>query len=459
MKRAALLFSVSALAACSSVPRTAELRAPNLAWQEAQTEESAVEDSWWRAFNDPVLDAIVDRVVEGDDIALAAARLDEAVAGLRSNRAALFPDLALQGGASMRKSGDAPPRQDSANGGLGAQWSPDLFGQTRLRASAASRRAAANEADLAAVRLDTRSAAARLYFAIRSAQGQAAAAESSVASLKETLALVEARAAAGLAPEFDVAQARAAFAAAEARPPALRQAETSSRLALEALIGAPSGSLKPLLSPAPLPSPPVADSALAPAFVLARRPDLQSAERRFEAAGFDARAARRDFWPKVTLSGLIGGQSISPENFVSGSGALYNAAAAAAAPVFSFGRLEAARAGADARLAQAMIAYRRQATYALAEVERALAARKDADARSAALSRALAAARDQTDLARERYVAGLSPLLDVLVAERAAFDAEATLVAASADAATAYADLSAAMGLGAEPAPTKLAAQ
>ena len=230
------------------------------------------------------------------------------------------------------------------------------------------------------------------------------------------------------------------------------EAEISARLSLEALIGAPAGSLKAQLAEAAPPKAPQTDMALTPASVLARRPDLQSAERLFTAAGYDARAARRDFWPTITLSGLVGGQSTSPETFVSGSGALYNAASAVAAPIFSFGRLEAARDGADARLKQAMIAYRRAATYALADVERALAARKDAAARQSALTTARDAARDQASLARERYVAGLSPLLDVLVAERAVFDAEAALVIADADAANAYADLSAAMGLGGEDA-------
>lgn len=452
MKRPLLFVATAALAGCSSVPRQADLRTPNAAWIEAETREGDVADAWWRAFDDPVLDAVVARVEQGDDIALASARLDEAVAGLRRARAALLPDLAAQGAGALQKSGGATARRESADGGFAASWSPDLFGQTRLRASAAALRAKASEADLAAARLDARSAAARLYFAIRSAQGQAEAAEDNVASLTETLSLVEARAAAGLAPQFDAAQARAALAAAKARPPALRQAEISARLALEALIGAPAGSLKQALGQTATPKAPQTDAALAPASVLARRPDLQSTERLFAAAGYDARAARRDFWPKVTLSGLIGGQSVSPETFVSGSGVLYNAAASAAAPVFSFGRLEAARDGADARLQQATIAYRRAATYALADVERALAARKDAAARQAALTAALNAARDQASLARERYVAGLSPLLDVLVAERATFDAEAALAIADADAANAYADLSAAMGLGGESA-------
>lgn len=450
MRRALISLSFVAAAGCATAPEVASLRPTPARWSvESAASDAAPDDAWWRGFHDAALDAIIARIDDGDDVAAANARVASAIAGLGDARAALFPDMRAQGTAGVQKNGDEAPRARFASGGLAASWSPDLFGQSRLRAAAARERVRASEADLAAARLDARSIAARLYFAIRNAQGQARAAEARVASLRETLALVRSRARAGLAPDFDAAQAEAALASAEAGPPSLRQAETASRLSLEALIGAAPGELVGLLGPdGAVPQPPDADPGLAPAAVLARRPDLVAAERRLSAAGVDASAARRDFWPRVSLSALIGAQSVSPENFVSGSGLLYNAASQAAAPVLSFGRLEAARDAADARRVEAAIAYRQRATRALAEVERALHARKDAAARVTSSMRAVAAARDQASLARERYVAGLSPLLEVLVAERANFDADASLTIARSDAANAYADVSAAMGLG-----------
>jgi multidrug efflux system outer membrane protein len=184
--------------------------------------------------------------------------------------------------------------------------------------------------------------------------------------------------------------------------------------------------------------------------VLSRRPDLRAAERDLAAAGYDAAAARRDFWPSLSLTAALGSRAVDPENLLAQSGALTQVAAALAAPLRSFGRLEGARDQADARRLAAAIAYRKAATEALDEVERALAAARSAAARSDALNRALGAAADQSRLASSRYRSGLAPFLEVLVAERAVFDAEANLAGARADAARAYAALNLAMGLGAD---------
>lgn len=459
MRAIAALSVLAVLSACASAPPAVSPRPVPDAWTEASLGAAvAIDDRWWRGFDDPVLDAVMARIEDGDDVALAVARLNEALAGLRNARAALAPDLRITATGDTRKQGDDVARVDTASGGLAAAWTPDLFGQTRLRLQASKARAEASALDLRAVRLDARNAAAQLYFAYRDADGQRAAASRNVASLRETLSLVEARARAGLAPAFDVAQARAALAAAEARPPALARAATDARLGLEALIGGKPGDLATILGQGGVPAAPTSDPGLAPSVVLARRPDLLSAEASVVAAGSDARAARRDFWPRLSVSALVGAQTASPENFVTGSGAIYNATSQLAAPLFSFGRLEAARDAADSRRVGAEVAYRRRAINALVEVERALAARRDATERKGAFARALGAANDQSALARERYSAGLSPLLDVLVAERAVFDAEAQTVAAEADAARAYANLAAAMGLGGE-ASSRLAAQ
>lgn len=454
---ASLLLIATALSACAtSGAESPGLRPAPPTWTEATGSDApaapasaTVGGEWWRAYNDPALLRIVELTEAGDDIPLAIARLDEALAGFKGARAELLPSVSATGLAETGRQGDAPPRVDTFSGGLAASWTPDLFGQTRLRARAAAARARASEADLAAVRLDTRNAAVQLYIAFRNAQGQARAAESNVRSLADTLEIVEARHAAGIVPELDLAQARAALAAARAEPFARRQAATATRLRLEALLGLSPGALASELGDGALP--PVASisaTALAPVSVIARRPDLRNAELGLEAAGFDSRAARRDFWPTITIDTLIGGQDVSPAFPFTGGGLVYNAAGSIAAPILTFGRLEAARDGADARRRAAAIAYRQAATRALSEVETAFAAGAEAAARAETLSLALAAARDQTALARSRYTAGLSPLLEVLVAERAAFDAEAAFVAATADAGAAFADLNAAMGLG-----------
>ena len=459
MKRAPLLLLPLALVACAAMPETPRPRAVPAAWTEPSLPAANIDDRWWRAYGDPELDRILALAEDGDDVALAEARAAEAMGSLRSARGALAPRLDAGGSAQTSKPGDDPARTDSIAGSVSFAWTPDFSGAERNRAHAAQASALGAEARLAAARLEVRRTAVGLYIAVRDARDRRAGAEHTVASLEDTLAVARARHAAGLAPELDVAQARAELAAARARPASLRQAETQARLALEALLGQPPGGLAAIFAErTPAPEAAVARQALAPAEVLARRPDLRAAAHGLAAAEYDARAARADFWPRLTLSALIGGQDVSPASAFAGPGTAYAAGASVAGTLLSFGRLEGARDAADARLLRAAIEYRKAATQALVEVEAALAAAFAAEARRVALADALAFAEDQTRLAMARYAAGLSPLLEVLVAQRAAYDAQAALATARADAALAYADLSAAMGLGGEPSATGLAA-
>ncbi|MBY0448842.1 MAG: TolC family protein, partial [Hyphomonadaceae bacterium] len=226
-------------------------------------------------------------------------------------------------------------------------------------------------------------------------------------------------------------------------------AEKEARLALEALLGLPPGGLAQRLgAAAPVPAADLPARGLTPVAVVARRPDLQAAERLLASAGFDVRAARRDFFPRLTFSGLAGVQRNDPETPFNANGGVYNVAGALAAPLLTFGRLEGALAGAKAREQRAALEYRNAAVRAVSEVERALAAGLESEARAGAQARALEAAALQQRLAASRYRAGVAPFLEVLAAERAVFDAEAALAGARAEAAQAYARLSAAMGLG-----------
>ncbi|MFN3354243.1 MAG: TolC family protein, partial [Brevundimonas sp.] len=246
--------------------------------------------------------------------------------------------------------------------------------------------------------------------------------------------------------------ARAALASARARPIAARQAAAEARLGLEALLGLSPGALADMLAEPTTESSeaPAVRALAAPASVLARRPDLRAAELELIAAGADATAARRDFWPTVSLSAALGGQEVDPETPFTASGFLTQLAAGLTAPVFTFGRLESARDAADARRMQAEVAYRQAAVDALSEVETALVALASAEARTATLEEAAQAAGDQARLAERRYRAGVSPFLEVLTAQRAAADAEAELASARGAALTAFARLNAAAGLGAQ---------
>lgn len=458
MIRAALLLTTAGvlLSACASdgLPDASPMAAPK-AWTMAALPVADAEiDRWWTAIGDPVLDGIVERAGDASEVRLAEARLLEARARLGSARAALRPEIGGQATAE-RQSADGLD-QETFQALVAFSINPDLNGAVRTRAEAESLRAEGQAARVEASRLTARATAVQLYAAYREAEARAAAGDEAVAALEDALSLAGARERAGLTSGLDAAAARAALSAARARPIAAREAAVEARLGLEALLGLAPGTLEPELArvaPGRWVTPTVRALA-APASVLARRPDLRAAELELWAAGADARAARRDFWPTVSLSAALGGQEIDPTTPFTASGFLSQIAGGLTGPLFSFGRLEGSRDAADARTTQAGIAYRQAAIDALSEVERALVALASAEARAATLAEAATAAEDQVALATLRYRGGVSPFLEVLSAQRAAADARAEEAAANGEALASFARLNAAVGLGGREDPS-----
>jgi multidrug efflux system outer membrane protein len=441
----AAALSVWSAGCAATAPETPALRPAPAVWQGAAASDAAeTNPRWWTAFGDPLLDRLVEAAGSADDAALAEARLAEARARLRSARGALAPTLGAGVSGASQRVDDLDQSDAQAAGTL--VFDPDLNGATRARSRSARASAEAAAARAAAVRIASRAEAVRLYATWREAEARVAAGDRAVRALSDALSLSVSRERAGLTSGLDPASARAALAAARARPAAAREAALTARLGLEALLGLDPGALAGEAAAAVPAAPP--PSALAtPVSVLARRPDLIAAERELAAAGFDAEAARRDFWPTLTLDAALGARASDPVAPFTPEGALVRVAAGLTAPLLTFGRLEGARDAADARRAQAAVRYRQAATRALSEVERALASARQAETRRETLSAAAEAAREQTRLAASRYRAGLTPFVDVLVAERALADAEADLAAARGDAARAYAALHLALGV------------
>lgn len=452
MTRAALLLATGGvfLSACTTValPDARQTITP-AAWTVADLPVADPEtDRWWSAIGDPVLDGIVGMAGDTADVRLAEARLFEASARLGAARAALRPEIS--GPATAQRQSVDDLDQETFQALVAFSLNPDLNGALRTRAAAEHLRAQGAAARVEAVRMAARSSAVQLYAAYREAEARALAGDRAVTALQDSLSLADTRERAGLTSGLDSAAARAALATARARPLAARQAAVEARLGLEALIGVAPGTLSARLDqvPALWRTPPPIRALSAPASVLARRPDLRAAELELLASGADAEAARRDFWPTVTLGVALGGLDVDPVTPFTASGFLSQLASGLTAPLLSFGRLESAREVADARQTQAEIRYRQAAVDALSEVERALNAAGSAEARTATLADALTAAEDQVALATRRYRAGVSPFIEVLAARRAAADADAERASAAGEALAAYARLNAAAGLG-----------
>ena len=391
---------------------------------------------------DPLLNDLLARVPNTPDVSISAARLAEARARLAAARAGLLPRV--QGSASLAGSdGDNASSINSGSLGIGLDVPLDFFGTNRTRTSAAQARAEEAAFNQDRVSALTRATLNDLYVALRTAQNQTSVTMESLDSANDTLSLATSRQRAGLETGLGVAQATSNRDAIAARLPSFAQAEIAARLGLEALLGdLPHAQLERLSPKGQIPRFDLARADVAPAQWVRMRADITAAGRRLTAAGLNARAAQLDRYPTVSLDGLINGSEASRGP----TGIIGSLSANLLSTLFDFGRLQALANAADALAQVEARLYRQLVLNALAQVEtQASAVRRGQDA-LIAQSANVASARDQAQLARVRYTSGLSSFLDVLTAERGAYDAQSAQVAATGETARAEVGLILALG-------------
>ncbi|MCA3071378.1 MAG: TolC family protein [Rhodocyclaceae bacterium] len=407
--------------------------------------------SWWLAVDDPQLHRLVEAAGDVASVRLARERLAEAEAALRAASAALAPSVNGSVSASFNAPGDGAVRQSTRSTAAVFGYDFDVSGAGRARESATRALVESRTEAVAAARIAAREMAVRLYAAFAGAAERRQATLLSVRSLEDALRLAAARTRAGLGTELDVAQARAALAAARAQLPRLEAARDSVRLGLEALLGHLPGTLAPTL--ARLEAAPTVDAMplmRTPLQVVASRPDLRAAEHELAAASATTAAALRDRWPKLTLDVLIGVQSVRIAGPLAGDGLTSSLLAGLTGPLFDAGRLAARADAARARERAAAIAYRQAALEALGEVEDGLQRLAQAMAEDDQNAVAADAAAARVALARSRWRAGLVPFLDVVLAEQALHAANAERALSRSRMLESFARLSAAVGLGGE---------
>ena len=383
-------------------------------------------DHWWQSYGDPQLDALVDEALaHSPDVALAAARIREARGAARQAGAATLPQLGAGGSAGVneqsRKLG-IPPQfipngfHDTAEADVNGSFDLDLWGRNRALLAAAT-------SEAKAVEIDAQQAALMLSAQVIATYGDLARLTSDADTLRAALAarednakLVRQRRAAGLDSELPVRQADTAVASARFDLSKTQEQIAATRHALAALLGA--GPDRGLAIAPPKFAPPgttalPADAGIA---LAGRRPDIVAARLRVEAGGKRIDAARATFLPDVSLSGLIGFNSLGIANLFSPLSQYGNARAAVSLPIFDGGRRAGSFTQARGGYDEAVARYNGTVIAALREVADAVSARGEAVVQVSAAARSLADADAASALADQRYRAGLSNYLEVLSA-------------------------------------------
>lgn len=390
-------------------------------------------DRWWLGFDDPELTRIVERALHQNlDLAAAIARVEQARAAAREAGAQILPtaDLTAQA-ARIHESLESPigavarhlpgfQRDQSEYGvGAGASWEIDLFGGLHRGAQAATAEAQAAEAGQLGTHIMVAADAADAYFQIRGDQARIAVAGDQVTTDERLVELVERLFRSGLATDREEAQAHALLSQARAslQPLAIDLEAQMNRL--DVLMGAQPGTYAvELKSPQQIPAAPGIQSDDTPTNVLRRRPDVIAAERRLAASSARIGEAISEYYPKISISGLLGFDSLSTGHLIRAATFQPEALAGLRWRLFDFGKVDAEVAQAKGANAEALADYRLSILHAVEDVENAFTSLVQLEAHTQELEREVTALKRARDSSQRAYAAGVIPLTDVLDADR-----------------------------------------
>ena len=430
-------------------------------------------DQWWTGFNDPMLVTVVQRALDQNlDLAAALGRVQQARAAAASAGAQLLPTVDLDASATAQRQSLESPLGSVAKGfpgynryqreytvGPAASWEIDLFGGLRRGADAATDEAQAAEADQAGTRISVVADAADAYLQIRGYQARIAVAQDQIDTDAHLLDLVEVRHRLGQADARESAQAEALLKQARASLPPLKIGLESELNRLDVLMGAQPGTYaKELAKAGDIPAIP-AIGGDTPVDVLRRRPDIIAAERRLAASNENIGVAIADYYPKISLSGALGFDSISANHLFSGKAFQPIGTGAVSWRLFDFGKVDAEVASARGANAEALAQFRQSVLKAAEDVEDALVSLSQTEVHVVELQGEVDSLARSRDLSEKAYQAGSITLTDVLDADRQLLTARDELDSNRADAARAAVRTFRALGGGwdAPPGSTVLA--
>ncbi|MDQ0035488.1 NodT family efflux transporter outer membrane factor (OMF) lipoprotein [Variovorax boronicumulans] len=400
------------------------------AWQQPQpgtpSAAAAFPARWWRAFNDPQLDALLDDALRTNN--------NLAAAGIRVQRAQLQAGLAntnltpsVVGQASTGRS------YDLKRGGVAGSNSTslvtlsyefDLWGRLAAQRSAADWELKATESDRRATALSLVGTTAGLYWQVGYLNQRIVLSEAGMEDARRILALVRAKYAAGAVSGLDVAQAGQNLASQEAAHTQLLQQRVEARNALAILFDRPPETAAQEPSQLPNIALPTIDAGL-PASLLSRRPDLRAAEQRLRGSLANVDATRTGFYPALSLTGSLGTSSTALGELLKNPVATLGAGLAL--PFLQWNTARLTVAVSQTQYEEAVLGFRQSLYTALSEVENTLSSRTQLRDESEKLVVALQQAQRAETLSEVRYRAGATALQPVLDAKDRRRSAEISL--------------------------------
>jgi len=466
MKRSALVGALLLGTGCAVGPDyvpPATAVPDRFEYGQGATSPDEVVVQWWRLFEDPVLNRLIDRAIAGNrDVKTATALLRETRALYDQEKFDLVPTVTAAGGYTrMLETAVLLPgttRDQRTFGfwsaGFDATWELDVFGRIFRSNQAASAEVGASEASRRDVLVTLLAEVARNYFEYLGLRYQLEVARRNAKNQEDSLLFVTTRFDAGRGSELDVARARAELQSTLALIPpiegdslrarnrlAVLLGETPTRFALDAPPPAPRGKLPPMVAIGK------------PEDLLRRRPDIRRAERELAAATARIGVATADLFPRLSFIGTFGPQAQTVSGMFHAGSAAYSFGPTLTWAGFDLGRVAARIRAADARAEAELNRYEQSVLLALEDTENALLQVGRTRERRDALVAAVAASERAASLAEARYQAGAVDFLASLDAQRTVLSFQLQLSESQTQTVTALIALYKALGGGWQYAP------
>ena len=396
-----------------------------------------VDDQWWKAFQDPVLDSLISVAVKQNySILTAIDRINMAKANLRMERGNFFPTIGLNAGwTRQQSSGNTSELPQSTqhyyDASLNMSWELDLFGSIRNRVKAQKENFAASKEEYTGTMVSLCAQVASAYINLRELQQELAVIQKNCASQEAVLKITEVRYNTGLVSKLDVAQAKSVFFSTKASIPQIESGINQYITTLAILLGTYPQEIRPTLeSPGILPDYMEPIGVGLPADLLLRRPDIRSAERSVNAQAALVGASKSDWLPQIFLKGSLGYTAKDLKDLTHHKSMTYEIAPALSWTLFKGTQLVNATKLAKAQLDEAINQFNQTVLTAVQETDNAMNAYRNSIKQIVALREVRNQGQETLTLSLDLYKQGLTPFQNVLDAQRSLLSYENQLVQA-----------------------------
>lgn len=478
----ATLLAVALLSGCTVGP---DFKAPTPATPESWTSwrsadpallqvpgAAAVADNqWWKQYNDPVLNTLVDKaLVASPDIRSATLRFASARAQQRITSSQQTPSVNAtasitraqqsENSPSTRALKEAIPNPDELiqlmgepynwyQGGLDFSWEIDLWGHVRRAVEASDADSEAQKAMLELARLSIVGDVVNSYWNLRGIQQQIVLAKGDEKALNERLMLIKARTDGGALDDTDLERQRSELAATRANLIELQAQEGVATNQLLLLLNEHPGALKDLLryksdSLSTDTLPPLTLGI--PSDVALNRPDIRAAEARLHAATARIGVAEAELYPSITLGAKMGMDTYSANNFTEWGSRVWSVGPSLNLPLFDRGRRKSTVVLRETDQQQAAVDYHKTVLQAWQEIDDALSRYAAARQKLTQQQTRAESSAQALNLIEARYNGGLTSFINVLDAQRSDIQARQELAAGQRDMKTAWAAVNRAVG-------------